>query len=92
LLKSNSQGKTKDYDIPHRTKITELVLACAAEIEADLTQELKVNELLPDILLANLFCQECPGCVSLTFDGWTSKIMTSYLAITSHWLSSEWEL
>jgi hypothetical protein len=53
---------------------------------------LKVNKLLPDILLANLFRQECPGCVSLTFDGWTSKIMTSYLVITSHWLLSEWEL
>jgi len=26
------------------------------------------------------------------FDGWTSTIMTSYLAITGHWLSSEWEL
>jgi hypothetical protein len=47
---------------------------------------------LPDITLANPFRQECPGRVSLTFDGWTSKIMTSYLAITGHWLSSEWEL
>jgi len=26
------------------------------------------------------------------FDSWTSKIMTSYLAITGHWLSSELEL
>ena len=42
LLKSNSWGKTKDSDIPHRTKITESVLARAAEIEADLAQELKV--------------------------------------------------
>ena len=61
-------------------------------MQVDLAQELKVNELLPNILLANLFRQECPGSVSLTFDRWMSKIMTSYLAITGHWLLSEWDL
>ena len=43
LLKFNGHGKTKDSDIPHHTKVTESVLACDYEIEADLAQELKVN-------------------------------------------------
>lgn len=30
--------------------------------------------------------------MSLTFDGWTSKIMTSYLAVMGHWMTREWQL
>lgn len=30
--------------------------------------------------------------MSLTFDAWTSKIMTSYIAITVHWITQEWVL
>jgi hypothetical protein len=30
--------------------------------------------------------------VSLTFDAWTSKIMTSYLAVTGHWITQDWHL
>ncbi|KAG2136388.1 hypothetical protein DEU56DRAFT_691490, partial [Suillus clintonianus] len=70
-LAYNSRNKTKDTDIPHRTKITTCVLERADEIQKDLAKEL----------------QESPGCVSLTFDGWTSKIMTSYLAVTGHWMT-----
>ncbi|KAG1737225.1 hypothetical protein EDB19DRAFT_1582664, partial [Suillus lakei] len=70
-LTYNSQNKTKDTDIPHRTKITTCVLKHANEIQKDLAMEL----------------QESPGHVSLTFDGWTSKIMTSYLAVTGHWMT-----
>ncbi|KAG2339944.1 hypothetical protein BDR05DRAFT_837668, partial [Suillus weaverae] len=70
-LTYNSWNKTKDTDIPHWTKITTCVLECANEIQKDLAKEL----------------QESPGRVSLTFDGWTSKIMTSYFAVTGHWLT-----
>ncbi|KAG0695465.1 hypothetical protein DFH29DRAFT_1005443 [Suillus ampliporus] len=68
LLTYNSRNKTKDVDILHRTKITTCVLKYADEIQRDLAKEL----------------QESPGHVSLTFDGWTSKIMTSYLAVMGH--------
>jgi hypothetical protein len=30
--------------------------------------------------------------VSLTFDGWTSKVMTAYLGVTVHWITANWEL
>lgn len=36
--------------------------------------------------------EEAPGRVSLTFDGWTSKIMTAYLAITAHYITADWTL
>jgi hypothetical protein len=36
--------------------------------------------------------QKSPGRVSLTFDGWTSKIMTAYLAVMAHWLTEDWQL
>lgn len=68
--------KTKETDIPHRTKLTETVCSRAVEIEAKLAQELR----------------NAPGRISLTFDGWTSKIMTAYLAVTSHYIDEDWEL
>ena len=36
--------------------------------------------------------QDAPGKISLTFDGWTSEIMTAYLGVTAHFLTAEWEL
>jgi hypothetical protein len=38
------------------------------------------------------YFQDAPGRISLTFDAWTSKIMTSYLAITGHWIDTEYKL
>jgi len=42
LLAYNSHYKTKDSDIPHRTKITASLLECAAEIQSELLKELQV--------------------------------------------------
>ena len=39
-----------------------------------------------------MFIQDAPGHILLMFEGWTSKIMTSYLAVTAHWLMKEWDL
>ncbi len=36
--------------------------------------------------------QNIPGRVSLTFDGWTTSIMTAYIAVTAHSISDKWEL
>ena len=30
--------------------------------------------------------------MSLTFDVWTSKIMTSYLGVMAHWITQDWHL
>ncbi|KII87554.1 hypothetical protein PLICRDRAFT_72101, partial [Plicaturopsis crispa FD-325 SS-3] len=63
--------KMKESDVPHRTKMTESIIACAEEIGAELKAELK----------------SAPGLISHTFDGWTSAIMTAYLAVTCHWIT-----
>ena len=36
--------------------------------------------------------QQSPGKVSLTFDGWTSAVMTAYIAVTAHYITEDWEL
>jgi hypothetical protein len=33
-----------------------------------------------------------PGCVALTCDGWSSRIMRGYFVITVHWICSDWVL
>ncbi|KAG2047479.1 hypothetical protein BDR06DRAFT_976714 [Suillus hirtellus] len=43
LLLYNGHNKTKSADIPHQTKVTELVLAHATEIQADLANELQID-------------------------------------------------
>jgi len=43
LLAYNSRYKTRDTDIPHRTKITASVLERAAEIQSGLLKELQVQ-------------------------------------------------
>jgi hypothetical protein len=30
--------------------------------------------------------------MSLTFDGWTSAIMTAYIAVTVHYIDEKWQL
>lgn len=68
--------KTKDSDIPHRTKVTESVLERAALIELELAKEF----------------ESAPGRISLTFDGWSSAIMVAYIGVTAHYITDDWEL
>jgi hypothetical protein len=68
--------KTKESDIPHRTKITDSVLERASLIEAELAKEL----------------ERAPGRISLTFDGWSSSIMVAYIGVTAHYITDDWEL
>lgn len=42
LLVYDSRYKTKESDIPHRTKITDSMIARAKQIQAALEKELKV--------------------------------------------------
>lgn len=91
-MRYNGCGKTKESDIPHCTKATEAVLQQAEIIQANLAEEIKVSTVICvyETLLINY--QESPGRISLTFDAWTLKIMTSYLAAMGHWLTAEWQL
>ena len=36
--------------------------------------------------------QETSGHISFTLDGWTSKNQISFLGISAHWISKDWEL
>ncbi|KAF8150546.1 hypothetical protein B0H34DRAFT_616977, partial [Crassisporium funariophilum] len=63
--------KTKESDIPHRTKITDSVLERASLIEAKLAKEL----------------ERAPGRISLTFNGWSSSIMVAYIGVTAHYIT-----
>ncbi|KAF9471510.1 hypothetical protein BDN70DRAFT_778760, partial [Pholiota conissans] len=63
--------KMKDSDIPHRTSLTNSVKDRAAKIQHELNSELA----------------KAPGRISLTFDGWTSAVMTAYIAVTAHYIT-----
>lgn len=39
-----------------------------------------------------LFVQDAPGRISFTFDGWTSKNMTAYFGMMSHYITSDWQI
>lgn len=84
----------KDGDVYHRTKTMGSVQERAKAMEAELDKELEVctPEFVRSISQLNKALEDCPGKVSLTFDGWTSKIMTAYLAITAHYITADWEL
>lgn len=75
-LLAYQRPKTKSSDIPHRTKLTESILQRADQIGKELAKKLR----------------DAPGKVCLTYDGWTSAVMTAYLAVTVHYIDSEWKL
>ena len=39
-----------------------------------------------------LLFQNVPGMISFALDVWTSPNVYSFLAITAHWITKEWEL
>ncbi|KJA15354.1 hypothetical protein HYPSUDRAFT_113317, partial [Hypholoma sublateritium FD-334 SS-4] len=59
-----------DSDIPHRTLLTNSIKDHSLKIQQDLSAKL----------------QQSPRKISLTFDGWTSAVMTVYIAITAHYI------
>ncbi|KAF4609402.1 hypothetical protein D9613_012987 [Agrocybe pediades] len=73
---------TKESDIPHRTKLREEIVE-KAKVAIDRLKE---------------HFKSIPGCVSITFDAWTSKSYDPFLAITAHYVDSpkdapqDWEL
>lgn len=85
-------AKAKESDIPHRTKFTQMVLSKAEVITAQLTAELKVCSRLFLRFFLIFYAKAAPGRISFTFDGWTSSTMTAYLAVTVHWITTNWIL
>jgi hypothetical protein len=94
LLDYQRGSKHRTSDAPHVTKLTDTIKDRAVKIKEILDRALLVRRRsLSYICQANHnSIQNAPGKVSLTFDGWTSEIMTAYLGVTGHFLTAEWEL
>ncbi|KAJ7857916.1 hypothetical protein B0H14DRAFT_2351976, partial [Mycena olivaceomarginata] len=60
----------EDEDIPHRTKMSQLI-ATRFQIEYD--------KMIKEI-------QASPGCISFTHDIWSRVNLNSHLAITAHYI------
>lgn len=63
-------------DIPHRTSITEEIVAKSMKVQGLLREQLKHNDSL----------------ISFTFDAGTSRASDPYLTVTAHWIDSDWIL
>ncbi|KAI0055464.1 hypothetical protein BV25DRAFT_1776292, partial [Artomyces pyxidatus] len=61
----------KDKDIPHRSKIRELVLQRWKETFQTIRRELFHS----------------PGRISFTVDIWSSRRRFGYITVTAHWLA-----
>lgn len=35
--------------------------------------------------------EQCPGNLSLTVDGWSSRVYKGYVYVTVHWIDYKWE-
>ncbi|KAI0048598.1 hypothetical protein FA95DRAFT_1467595, partial [Auriscalpium vulgare] len=60
-----------DYDIPHRTKVTELIFERFREEYKKMVLEM----------------QNSPGRISFTTDVWTDPWMSPYMAVTAHYMA-----
>ncbi|KAJ8582382.1 hypothetical protein M405DRAFT_691800, partial [Rhizopogon salebrosus TDB-379] len=65
-----SDGKISDTDVPHRTKLTQMVL------EEYRREYKKIQEDLKNAL----------GRISLTTDLWSDPNRDSYMAVTAHFM------
>jgi hypothetical protein len=81
-------------EIMHQTKLTKTVLADSERIVQEIKAELRVNTISLSLRLVDLLCddQAAPRQISLTLNGWTSKTLVAYLAVTAHWINNEWDL
>ena len=80
-------------DIPGRTTMMTLVKERARVIEEELAKHLKVSAgCYSNMMLLIYVSQDVPGRVSLTFDSWTSAIMTTYIAVMVHYIDEQWQL
>ncbi|KAH6880313.1 hypothetical protein BKA70DRAFT_1041204, partial [Coprinopsis sp. MPI-PUGE-AT-0042] len=64
------QGKISDEDIPHRTKMTAMIL----EEQVKLYEEIKAD------------LKRAEGRISYTMDLWTDPNQMPYMAVTAHYL------
>lgn len=92
----------RDSDLPHRTKIRELVLETAAKVQGILRERYKVCYLWYISMFftrhTDIGRQGIQSQISITMDSWTSAAYDPYLAITAHYIDSppdqpnEWSL
>ncbi|KAL5476481.1 hypothetical protein ACEPAI_3338 [Sanghuangporus weigelae] len=76
ILRYQRGSKARDSDVPHRSKFSEFVRERAQHIQFGLREEMT----------------RAPGRISLTFDGWTSKGLTAFIAVTCHFVTQKWDL
>ncbi|KAF8902953.1 hypothetical protein CPB84DRAFT_1665503, partial [Gymnopilus junonius] len=67
------KGNINDKDLPHCTKMMEMIIqAYKKQIQATIG-ELKCSE----------------GRISFTTDLWTDPVLDSFMAVTTHWMARE---
>lgn len=86
-----------DNDIPHRKKVRNEILQRAKLVESCIKEQLQVSEVPSIAYFLNAHSvQRIEGCVSFTFDTWTSEAQDPYLSVTGHYISTshaqKWEL
>ncbi|KII88823.1 hypothetical protein PLICRDRAFT_73506, partial [Plicaturopsis crispa FD-325 SS-3] len=65
----------EDKDIPHRTKLSEMIL-----------NRFKLGyQKMTDKIKARHPSQNSLGCVSFTSDMWSSQNLSGYMAVTAHY-------
>jgi len=65
-----------EHDIPHRQTIADEIYAKFLKVKGLLQEKFKNND----------------SRISFTFDAGTSRSSNPYLAVTSHWIDSSWNL
>ena len=66
----------KERDYPHRTKMTQNINLRAEKYVEELKHILNTT----------------PGCISFTFNGWTSRTLIPIIGVTLHHIDADWNL
>jgi hypothetical protein len=77
-----------DEDLPHRTKLTELIFNTYEEEHRKLLDDFKVSDIVKcnSIVLTLKHTQTALGRISFTSDCWSDPNLTSFLALTAHFM------
>lgn len=80
----------QDKDIPHRTKLMELILKQYEIHWHEMTCEMKVNPFPSmEFLTRNMSVKASLGQISFTSDMWTNGILKGFMAITAHYMMKD---
>jgi hypothetical protein len=80
-------AQLEDSDIPHRTKLGELITARFKLEYANMVQDIAVCPCLCQCCVELMSFQNSLGRVSFTSDIWSRQNLESYMAITAHYMA-----